>query len=450
MCLRGVQFDVEQTSKTLEKIFKSVIVGPGVKLRFGANFLGSLLERQHDHVQSLQAFVAALKYAYMTHFYANPLSILLSSPDVDETWKHLLPSLQPEHAEALRMLPSFIAAVESALKNGDADWVKDMFDDSGSSPDILHEALEKRTKQEEQFSEQLVKLEILNAAMYHLKLVSTEEPIELYIKFMSDSLNNSTTIDDLITAVKRLPPTETSQLIEAILLAITELDNEEEILQAWENHVAMNTSIKNLCSRNTTILEEEASSSTAIRSIYTQQSSLLRTAVVGNKVQLSKTSAVLSPNDATFTKIIEDLISALRRYFTFTQPAREFGHEIWIYDARSPYRETFTPRPRHAVERALSTPHDYLGCSCCGQGLSGSQPPTAILYQLYLETGVLINVFDLWSAFNAIINEEGSEEEERKTLMLFYQALADLKMMGAVKMSRKRTDCLGKMSWMGL
>lgn len=41
--------------------------------------------------------------------------------------------------------------------------------------------------------------------------------------------------------------------------------------------------------------------------------------------------------------------------------------------------------------------------------LSATQPETAIVYQLYLESGALINVSDLWNAFFAIVGE-GSEE----------------------------------------
>jgi origin recognition complex subunit 3 len=35
-------------------------------------------------------------------------------------------------------------------------------------------------------------------------------------------------------------------------------------------------------------------------------------------------------------------------------------------------------------------------------------------------------------------------------LMLFYRALADLKLSGMVKPSRKKTDHLAKMAWKGL
>jgi origin recognition complex subunit 3 len=98
-----------------------------------------------------------------------------------------------------------------------------------------------------------------------------------------------------------------------------------------------------------------------------------------------------------------------------------FLSEVFMYDLKSPHTEVFQPKPRFAVERALASPHDYLGCECCSgvdgnpAALSATQPATAIVYQMYLESGTLINVSDLWSAFNAIAGD-GTEENEPKTM----------------------------------
>ena len=95
-----------------------------------------------------------------------------------------------------------------------------------------------------------------------------------------------------------------------------------------------------------------------------------------------------------------------------------FLSEVMIYDLKSPHTEVFQPKPRLAIERALASPHDYLGCDCCSGvegshgALSATQPATAIVYQMYLESGTLINVSDLWSAFHAIA---GDGDEEKRT-----------------------------------
>jgi len=71
-----------------------------------------------------------------------------------------------------------------------------------------------------------------------------------------------------------------------------------------------------------------------------------------------------------------------------------------------------------------------------------------VLYQLYLESGTLINAFDLWSAFQAVIGDQ--YEDEQMTMALFFRSLAELKYMGMIKQSRKKTDHLAKLAWKGL
>lgn len=458
ICLQGTQFDVENTSTTLQKIFDAIIVGQDQRLRFGPNFLGSLLERQHDHVQSLQAFIAALKYAYMTHFYANPLSIFNGNcPDDDDgVWSRGSDLLQPEHGEALRMLPSFKTATEAALQRGDTTWVRSVLDDDTF---LVSQFVDVGGIQHAYSMSQVTKLKALNGAVSLVAPAAVEDPIELYMKFMMETINDSAIIVELSAACKRLSPSSATRLVRSLIT----LHEEELGFDQGPNSFGVTKdqgpygdgfvdTLKSLEPRFNHIVADEQQGGTPIRSIYAQQAQTIRTTVIDQKVQLSKNSASLSKQDAAFSKLIDMLVTAITSYFDFESPYHD-GHEIWFYDAKSPYRETFTPRPRHAIERALSAPHDYLGCSCCrgSGGLSASQPPSAILYQLYLETGGLINVFDLWSAFRTIVSgENDGEEEERKTLMLFYQALADLKLMGAVRMSRRKTDHLSKLAWKGL
>lgn len=205
-------------------------------------------------------------------------------------------------------------------------------------------------------------------------------------------------------------------------------------------------------------------------------------------------------------------------------------HEIYIYDLKSLHRDAFTPRPRFVIERALSRPHDYLGCACCKPGSAATEadgreggfrqqyedggvnghamldneeeggedrdngtannPATSMLYQLVLESGSLVNVQDLWTAFRARlsgtrgvvdppldtasngvdeltvngaddedlpIEREGRAEmtvpdgstakNDLQTRALFSRGLAELKYLGIVRQSRKKADCLQKVLW---
>ena len=161
----------------------------------------------------------------------------------------------------------------------------------------------------------------------------------------------------------------------------------------------------------------------------------VRTTAIAQKVLLSKHKAALSERDRAYSDLVARFHDRLERYFSsvLRLDARSlFLSEVLVYDVKSPLAEVSQPKPRFAIERALAAPRDYLGCECCGGGgggggqgeaegegegegiLSGTQPATAILYQLYLESGALINVSDLWSAFNAIAGE--GEEDESKTM----------------------------------
>jgi origin recognition complex subunit 3 len=66
--LDGVQFDVEQTCSLLERVFQKTIAGSEAPLRLGSVLVSGLMERQLDHVQSVQSFIAALKVSSQAIF----------------------------------------------------------------------------------------------------------------------------------------------------------------------------------------------------------------------------------------------------------------------------------------------------------------------------------------------------------------------------------------------
>ncbi|ERS98613.1 hypothetical protein HMPREF1624_05400 [Sporothrix schenckii ATCC 58251] len=255
-----------------------------------------------------------------------------------------------------------------------------------------------------------------------------------------------------------------------------------------------------------------------LRSKYTAQSKVLRTTVVAQKVQLSRDSMALTEEDQTFTELVDAAVAAVVGVVDVepatasraavapsslatpsSSPAsRLWLQEVWLYNAQAPYRDVFIPRPGLVVERALARPHDYLACECCagtepskstsskknGDTERGSirptLPATAILYQLYLDAGPLINVADLWEAFQNAVSENGNrlkdkvgneiknkeaaanngdnaaegEEEaeddtlERRHLVQFYQGLSEMKTLGYIKPTRRKVDHVAKIKWL--
>ena len=78
-------------------------------------------------------------------------------------------------------------------------------------------------------------------------------------------------------------------------------------------------------------------------------------------------SGETSKSKKQWSELRQSCCESVASYIEQTICASEdfFLHEILFYDLSAPHRDAFNPRVRMAVERALSSPQDYLGCSCC-------------------------------------------------------------------------------------
>lgn len=63
----GAQFDCVQTDTILENVFKGAVISSDVPLRLGPQILGSMLDRQRDHMAGIQAFISSLKVRLICH-----------------------------------------------------------------------------------------------------------------------------------------------------------------------------------------------------------------------------------------------------------------------------------------------------------------------------------------------------------------------------------------------
>ena len=355
-------------------------------------------------------------------------------------------SIQEEHLEAVRMLPSFRKLVDDLLEANDLTGVQGLLQDD----DILLTEIQRSFEVKDKLITKLLRtLHVLSCA-----LSAPVETSELYIKAFAGQLNSSDLVKNVVGSIKRVTPNDLIEFIRNMTGSVE--DGSPALgLDGWADEESRFLEDLRLVQEQVkTLVDEAAGRSKPLRSSYAIHSQGVRTTVVAQRVQLSYEKSTLSKHDERFTALIDHLTGLLEQYFTFVDPQDLFLNEVWLYDSVSPYRDVFTPRPRFAIERALSAPHDYLNCKCCKpsiEGLSSTQPTAAILYQLYLETGSLINVFDLWSAFFDIISEKDAEScDERTALALFYRALADLKLLGMIKHSKKKADHLAKSAWKGL
>lgn len=179
-----------------------------------------------------------------------------------------------------------------------------------------------------------------------------------------------------------------------------------------------------LTSLRTKIHSLVGETTTSLTSEFDTATSSLRGTAVSKKIQLSEQKAGLTKKDSAYSKLVQEVHGQFEDYFADMLRGTEdlFLHEVFFFDDLALHKDVFAPAPRDTVEQALSKASDFLGCECCEPDiaedsveesvLKGSNPPTSILYQLYLESGALINGFDLWSAFYSVIAGVDADEDD--------------------------------------
>ncbi|XP_031627137.1 origin recognition complex subunit 3 [Contarinia nasturtii] len=159
----------------------------------------------------------------------------------------------------------------------------------------------------------------------------------------------------------------------------------------------------------------------------------------------------------TMQKVLDFLrVNVVEKYF----PARNHTPpllELFVYSDYDRVRSNLRGTSRSAIHKALTDPHSYLQCKCCGIDNSGQLLPTmpdnSIAYGLLLESGQQVNIYDWLSAFNAITSDKNAEDQEDEINISpeiqakFTRSRAELHFMGFTKNSKRKTDHVTRTTW---
>lgn len=424
--IQGRCFEMHDVGGSIDRIYESFQTDPDVKLWLGHRPSSFLFQKSRDYFQSPEGFACQVKYAYMSHFFANSLSVLLSDD---------ISTASPSRAElcqAVRNLPSFRCFCERLLEIDRHNEVHDLLEDDAH---LFEETIRMLNSGQCQMGNLFQAVKAILILQTHLKMSKTNNISTLSVRALAGDLRDSATVKEILAEMKKLD----SESLQLLLSQIRKELGHCDIFQELQKELA-------------SFLKTEKVTG-SLRSKHGNNSHyIMKTSTVG-RANLGKASTGLSGKDLRYSDLLDRLHVTLEKFFTtmLINPQDLFLNEIFLFDLKNPLKDTFTPRVRFAIERALSTPFDYLmPMSDEVEGhLSAGQPPTAILYQLYLESGSLVNTYDLWKAFYTII---GGEEtgDERLTFTLFYQALSELKALGMVKSTRRRIDHISRSAWKGL
>jgi len=363
------------------------------------------------------------------------------------------PLLQQEHLEAVRNLPSFRQIVEREVDNcteSSLRHAKSMIDDDDYLRAQVNNGYSHRHAWEDQFLRSLLILQAAGVQQGPFSRAYVDGMINgtQLLSVSSESADGA----GLAHVVRRMDPDALCTLLRRVIDIYQEGDSLLNLgAAAGERDAELVVSLQSILEELEKLKAAADMAGMTLRSRYSGHGKVMRTTVIAQKVQLRQDSAALRDEDNRLTDLIDKLTSLLSTHYDGHQTGSDMVlfSECWLYDSKSPSREVFVPRPRIAFERSLGRPHDYLNCACCkpdSDGLQATLPATAILYQLYLETGNLINVADLWSAFHTLVSHE--ESDERKVLVMFYRGLAELRALGFVKNSKKKVDHMAKVKWL--
>ncbi len=136
---------VHDSKLIMNKIADQVFLSSKIYLRegsviLGPKIIGSILIRHKDNLATIHSFINSLKYAFMMHFFSEPLAIFsefsnaeninIFAEESSNTKRHDSKLVDTKYVRAIRQLPSFQNFVDSLIndsKSYDTERLKNMF-----------------------------------------------------------------------------------------------------------------------------------------------------------------------------------------------------------------------------------------------------------------------------------------------------------------------------------
>jgi origin recognition complex subunit 3 len=218
-----------------------------------------------------------------------------------------------------------------------------------SDQDLFDEVLSAVVTSQTALDRMTTAVQLLHTIRSRFPSMTTIPISELYVKTLGGDLQDSPALKETLLTLKK----SSSNQLQELLWAIRDFVIREEAPQ-----------LKEFDDELESLLRE---ASAPLRSQYDVQNQTLRTTVVAQKVELSKQKAKVTEQDAAYSELLDsihDWISTHLAKYLLSADDVLFS-EVFVYDGRGPDRAAFMPRHRQAIERALSSPHDYLNCDCC-------------------------------------------------------------------------------------
>ncbi|KAI8820462.1 origin recognition complex subunit 3 N-terminus-domain-containing protein [Fimicolochytrium jonesii] len=404
---------------------------------------------------SIGTFERTLKYAVMDFYYTNPLSVLLdvSQSEEDDT---LVNKLGEEHLVRIRMLRSFRRYLDR-LKEDDPGKAASILINDDELRSWLFECVALWDLYHLRYRAGLACIKALQATLGN---PSFRKPIwALHKDGLSGDLLASPYLEGLLKVLLKQKVSKISECLNACLLTLT---RDERTQEACENESDMLQVLIGDFEEVQAMQSNSGDEGDALQPPMKKRSLRSRDAPEAFKASVNAREEKLQE----YTKVTRELFDNF--FGECFRSYRELPlHEVFVYSNAKLLERAFHPQPRAAIQTALGHTTNYLNCACCPtsageSAISHTLQDTSIVYRLYLECGSMINLYDWFMAFSAVLEKEvppaaaSAAESDENTppasnrddaQLRFFAAVAELEYLGFIKSTTRKTDHVVRLTW---
>lgn len=548
-CIRmmeGVSINAHLTGCLEEVILDTVLESSHTKsILIGPTTFRNIIRRQRESLESIDSFVSALKYTYMTYYYSNPLSIIPTLFFNNNSQSSTM-FLTPSHYAAVRLLPSFKTLVQN-LVSTNPQKVRPLFDDDS----VLREYIQKGVGEFIVYRNNLLYGIMVLEALQQYTYQERNEPqvpisrIDLYSAGLLGEIPKSPWFEHMRRNYAKGDVTALAELLRlidgnrdpniwpcAIDPAPAPFAELRELIMHKHGmflEILLDPENDNSPRHNANTLLDDPEIASKFVITFTDISNSFFSML------LAKVFPLENPNLPRQNP--KDIGKPLASYYPMPGGSGGVGpgnsyksyflHELFVVDTPALHENVFVPTYRAAIDMALSNPRHYWGdisviaarahqkvnfenylrdkklkesnssvsnsndkaqeprgskrkqngdlaanSSKASQNTNGSDstdalqsenewssssmaydPHLCIMYTLYRESALYINIYDYYTAFMSVIKQPQDEDDplfERKALAWFLQGVAELKALGILRDSKRKFECVEKLVWRDL
>ncbi|KAJ3043772.1 Origin recognition complex subunit 3 [Rhizophlyctis rosea] len=450
--LRTEKFKLQNSQECINAIVEEIFIKNAHGFKIGEHTYVHLIDSFQLHTLSIRSFVRGLQYAMMDHYYANSLSILT---DCDEcSYDEVIGLLNSTHALEMRMLRSFRSYIEANVES-DPDGVRSLLLDDRS----LFLAVPRFLKDLQVYHNAFqAGFECLLRVQTMVNAPSFKRPKRnLYTMALAESLGESDYVASLLQVSRKRKLVELLDCLTACHEVLKQMSDDNS--EAFPETVELETLIAD-ADRFGDLNEEVSSSDDEdyLLKYGRKRSAPSLNISAGRQTKVAKKLKPIEENldQDSYQYFAKSVADFFARFFKRTLRCHtELPlHEVVYYNNAMRLKKAFNPQPRAAIQTALGNSQHYLSCTCCSgkqdAGDDNIQPTAqdaAIAYKLYLECGRMINLYDWFIAFGAIIEKEAAHVDRSVIQARFIQAVTELQFTGFIRPTSRKTDHVLRLTW---